>query len=58
MSEWEKKRDIKRKYDAAAHIYDLRYEQEQTVKYVVALRALGKRQFGLNLLYPAEVSSS
>lgn len=49
MSEWEKKRDIKRRYDAAAHIYDLRYEHEQTVKYIVALKGLGKRQLGLVL---------
>lgn len=46
---WEKKRDIMRKYDATAHIYDLRYEQEQTAKYSAALESLQEQELGLVL---------
>lgn len=49
MNEWNKKRDIIRRYDATAHIYDLRYEQEQTAKYDAALRSLEKRDLRLVL---------
>lgn len=46
---WKKKRDIMRKYDATAHIYDLRYEQEQIAKYSAALESLQERELGLVL---------
>jgi ubiquinone/menaquinone biosynthesis C-methylase UbiE len=49
MAEWKKKRDIMRRYDATAHIYDVRYEQEQTAKYVAALENLQKQALGLVL---------
>jgi ubiquinone/menaquinone biosynthesis C-methylase UbiE len=49
MSEWNKKRQVIRRYDAAAHIYDLRYEEEQTAKYAAALESLEKRNLGLVL---------
>jgi ubiquinone/menaquinone biosynthesis C-methylase UbiE len=49
MAEWKKKRDIMRRYDATAHMYDLRYEQEQTSKYVTALESLQKQELGIVL---------
>ena len=49
MNEWEKKRDIMRRYDATAHIYDARYEEEQTAKYSVALENLQNRELELIL---------
>jgi malonyl-CoA O-methyltransferase len=49
MGDWEKKRDVIRRYDATARIYDLRYEQEQTAKYNAALRSLEKRDLRLVL---------
>jgi ubiquinone/menaquinone biosynthesis C-methylase UbiE len=47
MNEWDKKRDIMRRYDVTADIYDLRYEQEQTAKYVAAFESLENRRLGL-----------
>ncbi len=38
--DWEKKREVAHSYDAAADIYDLRYEEEQRAKYKVILRRL------------------
>jgi ubiquinone/menaquinone biosynthesis C-methylase UbiE len=49
MSEWEKKRDIIRRYDITADIYDLRYEQEQTEKYTAAIESLEEKHLGLVL---------
>jgi malonyl-CoA O-methyltransferase len=49
MNEWDKKRQIIRRYDAAVHIYDLRYEEEQTAKYDAALESLEKQNLGLVL---------
>jgi ubiquinone/menaquinone biosynthesis C-methylase UbiE len=49
MNGWDKKRDVMRRYDAAAHIYDHRYEREQTAKYNAALKGLEKKEFGLVL---------
>ncbi|HXX87973.1 MAG TPA: class I SAM-dependent methyltransferase [Candidatus Acidoferrum sp.] len=49
MSGWKKKRGIMRRYDATAHIYDARYEEEQTAKYAAALENLQKRELGLVL---------
>lgn len=44
-SEWKKKRDIIRRYDITADIYDLRYEQEQIEKYAAAMDSLKKKRF-------------
>jgi ubiquinone/menaquinone biosynthesis C-methylase UbiE len=49
MTEWKKKRDIMRRYDATACIYDVRYEQEQRAKYVAAFESLQKQKLGLVL---------
>ncbi|NWG10912.1 methyltransferase domain-containing protein [Candidatus Bathyarchaeota archaeon] len=40
MSEWNKKRSIMRRYDLTAHIYDMRYAEEQTAKIRAALEAV------------------
>jgi len=32
MSEWEKKRDVMHRYDLTAHMYDMRYAEEQNAK--------------------------
>jgi ubiquinone/menaquinone biosynthesis C-methylase UbiE len=37
MSGWAKKRKIMQRYDATAHLYDMRYSEEQTVKIQAAL---------------------
>jgi ubiquinone/menaquinone biosynthesis C-methylase UbiE len=38
MNAWSKKRDVMRRYDATAQIYDVRYAEEQTAKIEAALR--------------------
>lgn len=38
MSVWEKKRDIMRRYDLTARIYDMRYAEEQAAKIEAALK--------------------
>lgn len=38
MSVWDKKRDIMRRYDVTARIYDMRYAEEQAAKIEAALR--------------------
>lgn len=38
MSVWDKKRDVMRRYDVTAQIYDMRYAEEQTVKIEAALK--------------------
>lgn len=38
MNAWDKKRDIMRRYDATARIYDMRYAEEQAAKIEAALR--------------------
>lgn len=32
LNEWDKKRDVMKRYDLTAHIYDMRYAEEQTAK--------------------------
>lgn len=41
MSGWTKKRDVMRRYDATAHLYDMRYAEEQTKKIQASLRNVG-----------------
>ncbi|RLI15903.1 hypothetical protein DRO41_03370 [Candidatus Bathyarchaeota archaeon] len=38
MSEWDKKRDLMQRYNLTAHLYDMRYAEEQNVKFDVALK--------------------
>jgi ubiquinone/menaquinone biosynthesis C-methylase UbiE len=40
MSEWKRKRTIMRRYDLTAHIYDMRYAEEQASKIEAALEKL------------------
>jgi ubiquinone/menaquinone biosynthesis C-methylase UbiE len=40
MSDWTKKRSLKRRYDLTANIYDARYSEEQEVKYEATLAKL------------------
>ena len=40
MSEWKRKRSIMRRYDLTAHIYDMRYAEEQAAKIEAALEKL------------------
>ncbi len=37
MEDWDLKRDVMQRYDATAHIYTMRYAEEQTAKIEVAL---------------------
>lgn len=37
MSEWDKKRNVMQRYDLTAHIYDMRYAEEQTAKIEAAM---------------------
>ncbi|MGQ9530651.1 MAG: class I SAM-dependent methyltransferase [Candidatus Bathycorpusculaceae bacterium] len=49
MSEWKKKRTIMHRYNLTAHIYDMRYAEEQTAKIKAALEALKAERFSLVL---------
>jgi ubiquinone/menaquinone biosynthesis C-methylase UbiE len=40
MSQWKKKRTIMRRYDLTAHLYDMRYAEEQRAKIEAALEKL------------------
>lgn len=40
MSGWNEKRKIMRRYDLTAHIYDMRYAEEQTAKIETALKSV------------------
>ncbi len=49
MSHWNKKREVIRKYDATAGIYNFRYAEEQTAKYLAALENIRKEKLGFTL---------
>ncbi len=40
MNEWKEKRKIMRRYDLTAHIYDMRYAEEQTAKIKAVLESV------------------
>ena len=40
VSEWKQKRSVIRRYDLTAHLYDLRYAEEQEAKYRIALESV------------------
>jgi len=40
MSEWDKKRDVMHRYDLTAHIYDMRYAEEQTAKIEAVMESI------------------
>jgi ubiquinone/menaquinone biosynthesis C-methylase UbiE len=49
MREWDKKRRIMRRYDLTAHIYDMRYSEEQKAKIKAALEAVSIKKGSLVL---------
>lgn len=49
MSEWDRKRDIMRRYDVTARMYDMRYAEEQTAKIKAALKPVGINMKGCAL---------
>ncbi|MEM3578018.1 MAG: class I SAM-dependent methyltransferase [Candidatus Bathyarchaeia archaeon] len=49
MSEWDKKREIMRLYDITAHLYDMRYAEEQKQKIEVALGEITIKRHSLVL---------
>jgi ubiquinone/menaquinone biosynthesis C-methylase UbiE len=40
MDKWKQKRSVKQRYDITAHLYDMRYAEEQEAKYKAALAGL------------------
>ena len=49
MDKWRKKRQVMKRYDLTAHLYDIRYEAEQKTKYEAALNNLPPKELGLVL---------
>jgi ubiquinone/menaquinone biosynthesis C-methylase UbiE len=46
MSEWDKKRDVMQRYDLTAHIYDIRYAEEQTAKIEAVMESINMEKEG------------
>jgi len=46
MNEWDKKRDVMKRYDLTAHIYDMRYAEEQTGKIEAAIESTNMEKEG------------
>jgi ubiquinone/menaquinone biosynthesis C-methylase UbiE len=49
MSEWNKKLRTMRRYDLTAHIYDMRYSEEQTAKIHAALESISMKKHSIVL---------
>jgi len=49
MSEWDKKRDVMHRYNLTAHIYDMRYVEEQTAKIETVMESINMEKEGLVL---------
>lgn len=49
MGEWNKKREIMRLYDVTAHLYDMRYAEEQRQKIEAALEETSIKKYSLVL---------
>jgi ubiquinone/menaquinone biosynthesis C-methylase UbiE len=49
MSAWDKKRDVMQRYDLTAHIYDIRYAEEQRAKIEAAMESINMEKQGLVL---------
>ncbi|RJS79490.1 class I SAM-dependent methyltransferase [Candidatus Bathyarchaeota archaeon] len=49
MSEWNKKRDVMRNYNLTAHLYDMRYAEEQKVKFEAIFKNLKLKEKSLIL---------
>ncbi|MGB9714306.1 MAG: class I SAM-dependent methyltransferase [Candidatus Bathyarchaeales archaeon] len=46
MGEWTKKRGVMERYDLTAHMYDMRYAEEQKAKFEAALKSLKANNYG------------
>jgi ubiquinone/menaquinone biosynthesis C-methylase UbiE len=46
MGEWDKKREVMERYDLTAHMYDMRYAEEQKAKFEAALKSLKAKSYG------------
>jgi len=46
MSEWDRKRDVMHRYDLTAHIYDMRYAEEQTAKIEAIMESISMEKEG------------
>jgi len=46
MSEWDKKRDVMHRYNLTAHIYDVRYAEEQTAKIEAIMESISMEKEG------------
>jgi ubiquinone/menaquinone biosynthesis C-methylase UbiE len=49
MSEWDKKRDVMQRYNLTAHIYDMRYAEEQTATIETIMESINMEKEGLVL---------
>ncbi len=49
MTEWDKKRDVMHRYDLTAHIYDMRYAEEQTAKIEAVMESISMEKESLVL---------
>jgi len=49
VSGWNKKREVMERYDLTAHMYDMRYAEEQAAKIEAALEGLKMEKYGLVL---------
>jgi ubiquinone/menaquinone biosynthesis C-methylase UbiE len=49
MNEWDRKRDVMHRYDLTAHIYDMRYAEEQTAKIEAVMESISMEKEGLVL---------
>lgn len=49
MSEWDKKRNMMQRYDSTAHIYDMRYAEEQTAKIEAVMESINMEKESLVL---------
>ena len=46
MNDWHKKREVMKRYDQTAHMYDMRYAEEQNAKFEAALKSLNMAHYG------------
>ena len=49
MDQWDKKRNVMQRYDLTAHLYDMRYAEEQTAKIEAAMKSINLEKHNLVL---------
>lgn len=49
MDQWDKKRNVMQRYDLTAHLYDMRYAEEQTAKIEAAVKSINLEKHNLVL---------